>query len=132
MPLLDKIRDLIGTYYDGELDSHQFREQFAVLFTESDAADSETENLAIQIEGYFADYVEGHLAEKEFKEKLFNLAPSIRLQVNIIASAASDDPAYRYFQFGSSGNASQSPPTQSRVGGSYTAIADPHLTPCFT
>jgi hypothetical protein len=132
MSLLDKIRSLIGAFYDGEINADQFREQFGPLLEETDGSDLDTEARAIQAEGLFADYIEGILTEQTLKEKLFALAPSVRLHVKILADVSPDDPVYRYFQYGPSGNAMTSPPTQSQVSGSDSPIAIPHLVPCLT
>ena len=132
MPLYDKIRDLIGAYYDANLDSHQFRESFADLFTESDTADFDTENLAIEVEALFGDFIDGVIQESDLKTRLLKLAPSIRLQVQVVADVANDDPAYRFFQLGPSRNTPPSTPTQSRSSGSDTTVIDPRLTPCLT
>lgn len=132
MSTLDKIRNLIGTFYDDpKLDAEKFREQFGILFTETDESDIETETIAIQVEGLFADYIEGILTEQSLRERLFVLVPSIRIHVEVLADVPADNPAYRYFQFGPSGNAVPTiPTTQTQVAGSDSPVANPRLVPC--
>src|SRR5579872_6247386 len=81
MPLFDDIRDLIGDFYDGIITVDDFREQFAPLYFESDHAEPSTENLAIAVDGLYADFLNQLIDEQALRQRLFHLAPSLSIDV---------------------------------------------------
>jgi hypothetical protein len=81
MSLQDKVRDLIGDFYDGEITAREFREKFAPMYSESDTLMSEIQNLFIDIDSIYAGYITGRVNETELRKQLFEFLPSARLQL---------------------------------------------------
>jgi hypothetical protein len=81
MPLLDEVRNLIGDFYDGDMNAHQFREIFASMYVESDTLISEVQNVFIDIDSIYAGYITGRIDETQLRKQLFELLPSTRVHV---------------------------------------------------
>jgi len=81
MSLRDDVRDLIGDFYDGEMTAHTFRERFAPMYYQSDVYISEIQNLFIDIDNIYAEYITGRIDETELRKQLFEFLPSTRVQV---------------------------------------------------
>jgi hypothetical protein len=80
MSLRDQIRDLIGDFYDGEIDARQFREKFAPLYYESDTHVWDVKKLLVDVDSIYAGYITGRIDESEVKKQLFEFLPSTRMQ----------------------------------------------------
>lgn len=81
MSLRDDVRDLIGDFYDGEMTAHEFRERFAPMYFQSDIYISEVQNLFIDIDNIYAEYITHRIDETELRKQLFDFLPSTRVQV---------------------------------------------------
>jgi hypothetical protein len=86
MPLYDDIRQLVHDLYDQKIDVRSFRESFILLFAKSSSSDQNTESLATAVEGTYAEFIDGAINESQLRNRLFQLVPSIRLEVNVIES----------------------------------------------
>jgi hypothetical protein len=87
MSLRDEVRDLIGDFYDGDLTARQFREKFAPLYSQSDIYVSEIQNLFIDIDSIYAEYIMGKIDETELRKQLFEFLPSTRIQTPEISNS---------------------------------------------
>ncbi len=81
MSLRDEISDLIGDFYDGEITAREFREKFAPMYSESDTHISEIQNLFIDMDSLYAEYITHRLSESDLRKQLFELLPSTRVVV---------------------------------------------------
>ncbi|MBZ5550466.1 MAG: hypothetical protein LAO22_21325 [Acidobacteriia bacterium] len=75
MPLLDQIRDVVMSFAEKRINVTDFRQNFGHLYAQTANSDSETIELATDIESTYALFVEQLIDESELQIRLKNLIP---------------------------------------------------------
>jgi hypothetical protein len=87
MPLFDQIRDVVLSFVEKRINVAEFRQAFGPLYAQTGNSDSQTIELATNIESTYALFVEELIDADELQVRFKNLVPALALNpINFIGT----------------------------------------------